>query len=443
MTTEPTREQRDSLLTDLRAARRETDALFEWITAEALLDRPIAERHRLIFYFGHLDAFDWNLLVRDCLRAPSRNTEFERLFAFGIDPVHGDLPQDTAADWPARDAIRHWIADTRRDVDHALATAPLTDWLADGWAARLALEHRLMHAETLAYLLHRLPPASLNPQPIAHHQDASALSITWVDIPAGRATLGLARADDPHGAWDNEYEAHTVEVPAFRIQSHKVTNAEWLRFVEAGGYHTDALWTDADRAWRDRERIEHPVFWVRREGRWWWRAMFGEVALATATPVYVSHAEARAYARWKGAALPTEAQWHRAAYATRDGGENPFPWGSAHPLPGVHGNFGFAHVDPTPVGAHPAGRSALGVDEMLGNGWEWTRTPFAPFAGFTPQPFYPGYSANFFDGEHFVLKGASPRTAQSFLRRSFRNWFQSYYQHVYAAVRCVEDESHE
>ena len=441
MRREPDRDRRAALAADLRAARRETDALFDRLTPAALRARPVAERHRLIFYLGHLDAFDWNLVVRDCLHAPSRHAAFERLFAFGIDPVDGDLPTDRARDWPAARAIRTWIAAARGDVDRALATAPLTGWLADGWAARLAVEHRLMHAETLSYLLHRLAPTAMRPQPVARHDDAPAPEAAWVDVPAGRATLGVTRRENPYGAWDNEYDAHAVDVPAFRIRSHKVTHAEWLRFVDDGGYRDDALWTDDDRAWRDRERVEHPAFWARRDGRWWWRAMFGEVPLPPALPVYVSLAEARAYARWRGWSLPTEAQWHRAAYATADGGESPFPWGAAEPVPGVHGNFGFAHVDATPVGAHPAGRSALGVDEMLGNGWEWTRTPFAPFAGFTPQPFYPGYSARFFDDRHFVLKGASPRTASAFLRRSFRNWFQPHYPHVYATLRGVDDGS--
>jgi iron(II)-dependent oxidoreductase len=91
------------------------------------------------------------------------------------------------------------------------------------------------------------------------------------------------------------------------------------------------------------------------------------------------------------------------------------------------------------VSAHPAGASAFGVHDLLGNGWEWTRSVFGPLPGFAPFPFYPGYSANFFDGKHYVMKGGSPRTAACMLRRSFRNWFQAHYPYVYAAFRCVED----
>jgi len=90
------------------------------------------------------------------------------------------------------------------------------------------------------------------------------------------------------------------------------------------------------------------------------------------------------------------------------------------------------------VGAFPGRASAFGIYDLVGNGWEWTGTPFAPFKGFEPFPFYPGYSANFFDGKHFVMKGASPRTAASLVRESFRNWFQPHYPNVYATFRCVE-----
>jgi formylglycine-generating enzyme required for sulfatase activity len=147
--------------------------------------------------------------------------------------------------------------------------------------------------------------------------------------------------------------------------------------------------------------------------------MFGAVPLPTAWPVYVTHQEASAYAKWLGKQLPTEAQFHRAASGSSNGA----------------GNYDFRFWDPVPV----TDSSSEGIAQLLGNGWEWTSSVFHPFAGFEPFPFYPGYSANFFDGDHYVLKGASARTAACFLRRSFRNWFRPDYPYVYAAFRCVEN----
>jgi formylglycine-generating enzyme required for sulfatase activity len=166
--------------------------------------------------------------------------------------------------------------------------------------------------------------------------------------------------------------------------------------------------------------------------------MFSEIPLPLNAPVYVTHAEATAYAHWAGKKLLTEEQFHRAAYETQAGSERPYPWGSAAPDK-ARGNFDFHHWDPVDVDANPAGDSASGVAQLVGNGWEWTATKFGPFPGFQPLPFYPGYSQNFFDEEHYVMKGGSPVTAACMLRRSFRNWFRPNYPYVYASFRVVEN----
>ena len=131
--------------------------------------------------------------------------------------------------------------------------------------------------------------------------------------------------------------------------------------------------------------------------------------------------------------MPTEAEFHRAAFGTPDGGERAYPWGEAPP-DATRGNFGFQHWEPVPVGSYPAGVSGWGVHDLMGNGWEWTSTVFEGFPGFRPMAAYPEYSADFFDGQHYVVKGASPVTATGLMRRSLRNWFRPCYPYVYAGV---------
>jgi formylglycine-generating enzyme required for sulfatase activity len=193
-----------------------------------------------------------------------------------------------------------------------------------------------------------------------------------IQIPAGRAALGLSRASGEFG-WDNEFEEHAAEVPEFSIDRFKVTNGEFLEFLNAGGYQNRALWNDADWGWVRSQTISHPAFWKREGDGWRFRGMFEESPLPLDAPVYVSHAEAEAYARWKGKALPTEEQWQRAAYGMPDGLERQFPWGADVPSR-ARGNFDFARWDPTPTTAFQAGNSAWGVSDLLGNGWEWTST---------------------------------------------------------------------
>ena len=434
---------RHDLHTRLVDARARTDELFRIVREEALYDRPIAERHRIIFYVGHLEAFDWNLLSRRAFGLRSFHPAFDQLFSFGIDPVGGGLPADAPEDWPTRPEIERYKKRVREELDAAVERAlqrPEEGHPHLLQMLHVAIEHRLMHAETLAYMLHQLPAGKKKASP--------PQNIVWkalrqthrlVEIPAGRATLGIHDAKEQEFGWDNEFAGQEVAVPEFAIESHNVTNRNFLLFMQAGAYHNRSLWTPEGWAWRTKQSIEHPIFWRGEGNLWVYRTMFGEIRLPQEWPVYVSHAEATAYANWLGRKLPTEAQFHRAAYGAMKGErERSYPWGEEPPGE-RHGNFDFRSWDPSPVGAHPAGASAFGVYDLVGNGWEWTRTEFTPFSGFTPMPFYPGYSANFFDGRHYVAKGGSPRTAACMLRRSFRNWFQPHYPYVYATFRCVED----
>jgi len=298
----------------------------------------------------------------------------------------------------------------------------------------------LMHAETLAYMLHRLPSEKKIGDQITRKPAKTRVKPDLTEIPAGQATLGLLKENGDEFGWDNELEVHDVDVPAFAIEKCNVTNGDYLRFIQAGGYKNRSLWDDESWNWKTANSVEHPAFWRCDGNLWLYRGMFGEVRLPRDWPVYLSHAEATAYANWLGRKLPTEAQFHRAAYGSpkTPGTKRFYPWGDEAPT-ARHGNFDFRAWEPSPVGTHPTGASAFEVQDLVGNGWEWTRTEFAPFPGFKAMSFYPGYSANFFDGKHYVMKGGSPRTAACMLRPSFRNWFQRHYPYVYATFRCVEE----
>jgi ergothioneine biosynthesis protein EgtB len=432
---------RRRLLERVSDARGRSDALFDIVRSDSMYERPIPERHRIIFYVGHLEAFDWNLLHENVLGLKSFHPEFDRLFAFGIDPVGGGLPSDQPADWPSLAVVRDYVRRIRAALDEKLLDGSLESFAQtqDGFPLdtllNVAIEHRLMHVETLAYMLHQLPLDRKVPQNDSILLASPVVAPQMISIPAGAATLGLARDSEIFG-WDNEYERHSTYVPAFEIDQYEVTNGQYLEFMAAGGYETRAFWSDEDWNWKTAHAIAHPVFWIKAGDGWLYRGMFEEIRLPLDWPVYVSHAEATAYARWAGKSLPTEEQWHRAAYGTKSGIERHYPWGDEAPNSSF-GNFDFVRWNPAPVNAFPAGASNFDVHDMLGNGWEWTSTKFAPFSGFEAFPFYRGYSADFFDGKHFVMKGGSPRTAACMLRPTFRNWFQAHYQYVYAGFRCV------
>ncbi len=373
----------------------QTDSLFDLVRPDALYERPISERHRIIFYLGHLEAFDRNLIGPE-LNLSAFHPEFDQLFSFGIDPGSDNLPTDEPSDWPSVEEVRSYTARARESLDAVIADVPEQ-------LLNVAIEHRLMHAETFAYMLHNLSFEYKSPPAFTVAASGRAPQPEMVEIPAGRAILGRPRNDG--FGWDNEFDQHEVEVPAFAVGKHKVTNGDYLEFVNEGG--------------------AAPHYWICHEGRWFYRGMFADIPLPLDWPVYVAFEQAQAYARWRSAELLTEAQFHRAAYEAGTGDLS-------------QENVDFRGWDPVPVTASPQ-PNGFGVFQMIGNGWEWTSTPFAPFSGFEPFPFYPGYSANFFDGEHYVMKGGSPRTAACFLRSSFRNWFRRAYPYIYGTFRLVEN----
>ncbi len=428
-----------------RANRARTQALFEMLAPDAYYERPIPLRHPVVFYDGHMPAFAVNTLLKKGLGHAGVDDGLDALFERGIDPA--DRAAAAAADrgaWPARDVVRRYAQRADEAILTALASADIESGrnavLRRGQGVFTILEHEAMHHETLLYMWRRLAPErKKRPRGYAPAGVTAAAPAARapVAIPAGEAVLGAQVEDIPFG-WDNEFPAHVVHVPAFAIDVHNVTNAAFLAFVEAGGYENAALWTAA--AWRRKNEAgrSHPLFWERTEGRWFWRGMFERVPLPPAWPVYATHDEADAFARWKGMRLPTEAEYQRAAFGAPDGSQRAYPWGDAQPDE-TRGNFDFRRWEPAPVGSYPGGACAWGVHDLMGNGWEWTSTPFDGFAGFEAMAAYPQYSADFFDGEHYVVKGASPATARPLLRRSFRNWFRPHYPYAYAAFRCAGD----
>ena len=158
-----------------------------------------------------------------------------------------------------------------------------------------------------------------------------------------------------------------------------------LQFVSSGGYDNSCHWLEDDWKWKQKAGIKHPISWCIHDGQVFIRTLFGiEIPLAVGSswPVCVTWAEACAYARWKGGRLPSETEWCRAAYGSPSGDDGrAYPWGNETPT-ADHGNFNWHSWSPMPIGSHPNGKSAWGVEDLIGDGWEWTGTPFDPYEGF-------------------------------------------------------------
>ena len=406
-----------------RRNRERSASIFALVNEDAFHERPIPLRHPLAFYEGHLPAFNFLTLNERGLGEPPLDSRLERLFERGIDPSSADAARShDRSDWPARETVHRFGARCDSEVERALMTARIDDpsvpSLVRAQAAYTILEHEPMHHETFSYILHRMPLRDkVRPHDYRTPRDAEHPPLRRVEIPAGTATVGARRESLVFG-WDNEFEAVEVPVPRFECDVYPVTNRQWMAFVRDGG--------------------PLPAFWIESDGGFKLLGAWEILPMLEAAPVWVTNEQARAYAAWSGRRLMTEAEYQRAGYATPHGDERPYPWGDEPPAP-EHGNFAFQSWDVVPVGSHPAGDSAFGVAELIGNGWEHTATPFGPLPGFEPHASYPVYSADFFDGKHFVVKGASPVTAVAHIRRSFRNWYYGNYPYVFAKFRTVSE----
>ncbi len=305
----------------------------------------------------------------------------------------------------------------------------------DAFVFGMVVSHEHQHNETMLQALNLRAGSPLLRGTKVHQPGRPGLAGSSVVVPGGPFVLGVDGVDEPRSL-DNERPAHVSDVGSFKIGQFPVTNGEWRHFIDDGGYRQPKWWSP--RGWEHRQRAElnAPQFW-RPDGT---RVRFGHVEqIPPDEPVqHVTYFEAQAYAAWAGARLPTEKEWEKAcAWDPQRNTRRRYPWG-ADELTDAHANLGGETLGPAPVGAYPAGASAYGAEQMLGDVWEWTSSPLLPWPGFVPM-IYQRYSQPFFQGDYRVLRGGSWAVDPGILRPSFRNWDHPYRRQIFAGVRLAWD----
>jgi iron(II)-dependent oxidoreductase len=420
-------------------ARRDTLELFDLAQERDLHESPGFGFRPIIWHMAHIGVFEAYWLLQKLGGQPALDERYERIF----DPIK--TPRESSKNLPSRREMESYMERVRSQVWRVLDRTAFDAGdalLKDAYIFQLVLQHEYQHQETLCYLFQILDPKKKKSRP---PEESARLALStqgvpradeMIPIPAGEFEMGAVWDDF---AYDNELPAHKRHVAAFNIARLPVTNAEYARFVEAGGYERREWWSEEGWAHREREGWAAPLYWTRDGEGWRERKMFEESGLQLDHPVTgVSWFEAEAYARFCGKRLPTEAEWEKAAsWDEENGRKRRYAFGDTVSSDKLVSNSDFKFRGTTAVGSFPEGASAYGCLDMTGNVWEWTSDKFEGYAGFEPFP-YPEYSQEWFDGDHRVLRGGSWATRAPILRTSFRNFFRRHFRIAFAGIRLAE-----
>jgi iron(II)-dependent oxidoreductase len=408
----PTKQE---LVAALTRARNATLRLVEQVDDEQMVAQVSPIMSPLVWDLAHIAWFEELWLSR---RVANDEPSLER-----FDDVYDAFrhPRAERSRLPILTPLeaRAYLERVRRHALKVLESLALDDsdpLLRCAYVYGLVLQHELQHQETMLQTVQLSGVTYATPP---HDNLWAAPSTEDILVPAGPFTLGT---NEQPWAYDNEQPAHLVELPAFCIERHPVTNERFAEFVEDGGYRKRRYWSHDGWHWVRKERVQAPLYW-QRAGEGWARRRFGRSEpLPPAEPVqHISFYEAEAVAAWAGKRLPTEAEWERAAQgADSDADANL-----------GHGSFG-----PLPVARRAT--SSVGCDCMLGDVWEWTSSAFTGYLGFTAFP-YAEYSEAFFGDEHRVLRGGSWATDPLVARVTFRNWDYPQRRQLFSGVRLAAD----
>jgi len=389
----PATDTSSSLLADYAAVRRHTEALAAPLSAEDQNIQSMPDASPTKWHLAHtawffetvvLGKFARDYVPFDPAYAYLFNSYYEGLGPRHPRPQRGMLSRPPVAD----------ILEYRLHVDEAMAKL-IEERAADvAPLVTLGLHHEQQHQELiLTDILHAFSVNPLHPAYAASEPRAvaDAEPLTWIDRPGGIVDVGH---DGAAFAFDNETPRHQVLLRPYRVAARPVSNGEYLRFIEDGGYRRPEFWLSDGWAMVQREHLSAPLYWLGERGGWRAFSLYGVQALDNAAPVsHVSFYEAAAYAAWAGARLPTEFEWEAASR----------------------------------------------VLKATGAVWEWTRSSYDPYPGYRP---FDGevveYNGKFMSGQ-YVLRGGSIATPPGHGRNTYRNFFPPSARWQFSGIRLAGD----
>ncbi len=421
------------------------ESLFTLVCDEAAYyQKADVLRHPIIFYYGHTATFFINKLKLAKIIDERIDPKLESLFAVGVDEMSWDDLNEKHYDWPTlaetqgyRDAVYALVSNL---IDTLPLELPITE-ASPWWVIMMGIEHENIHLETSSVLIRQLPFESVKEN--AQWEECTLVGDApqnqLLDVTAGVVTLGKNKDAKLFG-WDNEYGEHQAAIPAFKAAKYLTSNAEYLEFVQDDGYSNDTFWCEEGKAWKAYTNAKHPLFWSASKEGYMLRTLSRMIDLPENWPVEVNHLEAAAFCQWKSIkegstiTLPTEDEYSRLREVSKV--SSYLEWTQKGKSVANINLEGFASCVPVDQWKHG------NFYDVIGNVWQWSRTPMYPFKGFKVHPIYDDFTVPTFDGKHNLINGGSWISCGNLATQKSRYGFRRhFYQH--AGFRYIQSDYEE
>ncbi|MFA5428028.1 MAG: 5-histidylcysteine sulfoxide synthase [Sulfurimonas sp.] len=416
---------------DIRSYFHNTYDIFEKIfevlkSDEVFYKKSEPTRHPMIFYFGHTATFFINKLINMKIIKERINPRFESIFAVGVDEMAWDDVNSNNYSWPSVDEVREYRKKVREVVDELIMSLPLTLPIAQDsamWIVLMGIEHERIHIET-SLVLHRQIPLEFVKEvkefDICTHS-SNAPKNEMIDLRGKTVVLGKDLSHNLYG-WDNEYGRYSEIVNDFSVSKYLVSNGEFMEFVQDGGYENEEFWDDEGRKFLAISGAKHPTFWVKEDSGYRYRTLSRLIDLPLDWPVDVNALEAEAFCRYKSKkdgvvySLPSEAEY---CIIYENAGLKDVP-----ELHQSRANLNFYHYfSSCPI--NEFGHN--GIYDVVGNVWQWSRTPIFGFDGFRVHEAYDDFSTPTFDNKHALILGSSWASSGNLIMKHSRYAFRKHF----------------
>lgn len=420
------------------------EKIFEVLKSdEVFYQKSEPTRHPMIFYFGHTATFFINKLILMKIISERINPYFESIFAVGVDEMAWDDLGENSHKWPKVSEVRAYRNEVRTLVDNLIIHMPLTLPITQDsgmWIILMGIEHERIHVET-SLVLHRQMPLEFVKEVAEFHicqEVGEAPKNEMLTVPSNQVKLGKEKSHNLYG-WDNEYGNYEENVAEFQASKYLVSNAEFMEFVASGGYENLDFWDDEGKKFLDIRKAKHPPFWVLEEGEYRYRTLTSHIHMPKNWPVDVNALEAEAFCRYKSQkegviySLPSEAEYFA---LTRH-----VEIDSQEIVEEKDANHNLSYFSSTPVDKFMFKE----FGDVLGNVWQWSKTPFFGFDGFEVHEAYDDFSTPTFDDKHAIIKGSSWASSGNLIMKHARYAFRKhFYQNAgfrYVISGAVESEN--